>query len=260
MVIETTTTNQRKAPSVSIVIPVINERKTLPYVLQYAFKTYSDVEVIVVCNGTTDGSDRLAVMYGAKVLLYAAPLGHDVGRYVGALEAKGDIILFMDGDIAIPHHQLRPFIQAIRNGGVDIALNRYEGNIHRKNVHDVVIAKYALNYALSRADLRGSSLTTIPHAMSRNALQTIGAESLIVPPKAQAIAIHKGLVVQAVHFVDVGKRNPIKYTGRRSHPVKQLIVGDHLEAIHWFTEQTNFRGNMTDLARAREKVSTEREK
>ncbi|WP_235782014.1 glycosyltransferase family 2 protein [Paenibacillus senegalensis] len=215
---------------ISVIIPVMNERRTLGAVIRQVRKIGHNLEIIVVCNGSTDGSPQIARRMGAKVITFKRPLGHDVGRSIGARAASGDILLFMDGDIVIPAKRLLPFIRAIESGA-DIALNQYNGPVHKKKVHPVVLSKHALNVVLGRPDLQGTSLTAIPHAMSRSALNTIGAEYLAVPPKAQAIAVAKGLRVEAVHYVRVGKNNPGK---RRTYSVQNLIVGDHLEAIHWY--------------------------
>ncbi|WP_025699861.1 glycosyltransferase family 2 protein, partial [Paenibacillus forsythiae] len=109
-------------------------------------------EVIVVANGSTDGTAEIAASCGARVISCAEPLGHDVGRSVGAEAAKGDILLFTDGDLVIPAKQLRPFAAAVR-GGVDIALNDYSGPVRRLRPHPVVLSKHALNLLLGRPDL-----------------------------------------------------------------------------------------------------------
>lgn len=244
-------------PKVSVVIPVCNERSTIVQVLQQSIQVHPETEVIVICNGTTDGTDLLAVEVGAKVFYQDDLLGHDVGRYVGAKEAKGDIVLFLDGDIVISYRDLIPFINAIQNEGVDVALNKCQGSVNRKTVHSVTLAKHALNVALSRPDLGGCSLTTIPHALNRKALEQIGVENLIVPPRAHAIAIKEGLSVKPVHYVDVIKLNPKRRSEFGKDPVKDLIIGDHLEAIYWLTQNTDQRGLMTDLMRDRKKVNEE---
>jgi hypothetical protein len=37
-------------------------------------------------------------------------------------------------------------------------------------------------------------------------------------------------------------------------PLKNIIIGDHLEAISWLLKETNERGNLTDLTRDRSLV------
>lgn len=240
-------------PKVSVVIPAMNEHKNIAKVIAFSRRIHPDTEVIVVVNGSSDGTEQIARRMGAKVIVYVSPLGHDVGRSIGASHAKGDILLFTDADIVIPTIRLIPFVKAIENG-VDVALNRYTGITNTKHVHSVVLAKHALNAVLHRSDLTGTSMTTIPHALSRNALQTIGVEWLAVPPKALTIAVWRGLNVQGTAYVDVGRTNPRKRKWKKVDPLKALIIGDHLEAISWVIENTNVRGGFTDSIRNRDMV------
>lgn len=242
-----------KNPTVSVIIPVMNERKTIARVVRHARAVHPNTEVIVVANGSTDGTDKLARRAGAKVLVYSEPLGHDVGRSIGARQAKGRILLFTDGDIVIPAEQLKPLVKAVEQG-VDVALNKYTGPIHRKNVHNVILAKHAMNTLLSRSDLGGASMTTIPHALSRHALEVIGTEHLCVPPKAMALAIMRGLELQAVHHIDVGKTNRRRRRIQGKNPLEELIIGDHLEALHFAMLELGKRCGYSDLSRRRELV------
>lgn len=241
-------------PQVSVVIPAMNERRTISQVIHEASKVHRDTEVIVVSNGSKDGTDQLAMKMGAKLLRFPEPLGHDVGRAIGAENAIGSIVLFLDGDVVIPAADLIPLIRAIEKGA-DIALNKYLGPTKKKKVHPVILSKHAINVMLSRPDLKGVSMTTIPHAISRYAIEQIGPENLTVPPLAHAIAIHKGLRIMDAHYIDVGRKNPRKRKKKNGKdPLEKLIIGDHLEAIHWLTSNTNARGNFPDLSRKRTRV------
>ncbi|CAM3524508.1 glycosyltransferase [Paenibacillus lupini] len=239
-------------PIVSVIIPVMNERSTIGRVIREAAKVHPRTEVIVVANGSKDGSIAIARKMGARVLQYEKPLGHDVGRTMGALEAKGEVLLFIDGDMVISASHLRPFIHAVKERGVDAALNNYSGPVHKVNVHSVVLAKHALNAVLQRPDLKGISFTAVPHAISRKCLDTIGASALSVPPLAHAMAVKEGLKVAAVHAVNVGKLNKPRPERERKNPLERLILGDHLEAIYWLLSCTDERGGFEDRLRKRE--------
>ncbi|OXM17115.1 glycosyltransferase family 2 protein [Paenibacillus herberti] len=223
-------------PVVSVIIPVMNERKTIAAVLRQARKVHPHTELIVVANGSTDGSAEIAARMGARVILVPRALGHDVGRSVGARAAKGKVLLFLDGDIIVPTSKLIPFVHAVASGATDIALNNYSGAVSSNTVHPVVLAKYSLNAMAGREDLKGASLTAIPHAMSRNAVERIGLESLAVPPLAQVKAILAGLVISRTYPVNVGKLNRRRLERERTNPLHKLITGDHLEAACWLAE------------------------
>lgn len=228
----------------------MNERRTLSRVIAEAYRVHPRTEVIVVANGSTDGSMEIARKRGAKVLAYGRALGHDVPRAIGARAAKGEVLLFIDADMVIPAAKLRAFVDAV-SGGVDVALNDYSGPVNKAVVHGVVLAKHALNALFGRQDLQGASMTAIPHALSRRALQRIGASALAVPPLAHTMAIREGLKVQRTVRVNVGRLNPLRMKRERKHSLEPLIVGDHLEAIQWWLNQTDSRGGFDDGARQR---------
>lgn len=238
------------APYVSVIVPVMNEKRTLARVLREAKRVHPNAEVIVVVNGSTDGSLQIARKSGARVLVFDRPLGHDVGRSIGAREALGQILLFIDADMVIPAATLRSFVNAVASG-TDVALNDYSGPTRRDVVHSVVLAKHALNALLNRFDLQGTSLTAVPHALSRRALEKIGFAPLAVPPLAHAMAIQAKLKVERARRVDVGQLNPPRVRRERNNSLESLIIGDHLEAIQWVLRNTDDRGGYGDGNRKR---------
>lgn len=75
-------------PVVSVIIPAMNEARTISAVIAGARGVHPRCEVIVIVNGSADNTAEIAQRMGAKVMMYAEPLGHDVGRSVGAEAAR----------------------------------------------------------------------------------------------------------------------------------------------------------------------------
>ena len=240
---------------VTVVIPAVDETGTLPQVLA-AVARLRPGQVIVVANGEGDGVAGQARAAGAEVIRSRERLGYDVGRAVGAEAARGEVLLFLDADLVLAPADLLPFIRAVTDDGVDVALNQLDPYIHpQARLHPVNAAKRFLNCTLGRADLGCASLTAVPHALSRRAVTTLGAAALAVPPRALAQASVGGLKIRAVHPVDVVRTNARRpgINLGRSSPVEQLILGDHLEAIHWLqSQQQSARCGLPDLGRRRE--------
>ncbi|MNJ48597.1 hypothetical protein D3C77_437940 [compost metagenome] len=165
-------------------------------------------------------------------LNYPDRLGHDVGRAIGASVAKGDILLFTDGDLPLPAEDLAPYLISI-DRGEDVALNNLSPYMPPFPAQDEVTrSKTFLNQCLGRSDLQANSMTAVPHAISRRAINTVGVDSLMVPPKAQALAIVHNLKVSAPYTVDVIRNNRVRSgnTGVGNR-VARLITGDHIEAV-----------------------------
>ncbi|WP_223069481.1 glycosyltransferase family 2 protein [Paenibacillus caui] len=240
-------------PVVSVIVPVMNERRTLARVIREAARVHPRTEIIVVANGCTDGSAQLARELGAIVVEYHDPLGHDVPRAIGAKWAKGDVLLFTDGDMVVPARDFRPFVAEILSG-CDLALNGYSGPVQVREVHPVVSAKHTLNTLLSRPDLKGASLTAVPHALSRRAAAQIGFDVLGKPPLALSAAALEGLDIRVVHFVDVGRMNRRRSRSKRGDLLTSLVAGDHIEAVELLVEKLGPRGGFSDLGRLRERA------
>jgi glycosyltransferase involved in cell wall biosynthesis len=240
-------------PYVSVIIPAMNEARTIARVISGARGVHPRCEVIVIVNGSVDRTEEIAHSLGAHVISYELPLGHDVGRSVGAEVAKGEILLFTDGDLVIPASGLRPFVSAI-SSGTDIALNDYSGPVRNLSPHSVVLSKHVLNTLLGRSDLKGCSMTAVPHAISRRALGILGSDSLSRPPLAHAQAILNGLRVETAYKVPVGKLNAVRRKKDGQDPLQELITADHLEAVSLLLESRGSRAGFDDVTRRRELV------
>ncbi|NGQ95715.1 glycosyltransferase [Brevibacillus sp. SYP-B805] len=234
---------------ISVIIPARDEARSIAKVVAEARNISADTEVIVVCNGTSDDTADKAKKAGAKVVSTKKSLGHDVGRAVGACFAQGDVLLFIDGDFVIPASTLLGYIELVDKGW-DLVLNAYSGFQVKTNIHSTAVAKRFLNRIIGRPDLEGSSMTTVPHAMSRRALNLIGIKILAVPPKAQVEAVLHGLRITRGPRINTSRFNR-KRAGRKEK-VMDLVLGDHLEAIAYFISQRGQRAGYTDFNRMRQ--------
>ncbi|MDF9845234.1 MULTISPECIES: glycosyltransferase [unclassified Paenibacillus] len=240
-------------PVVSVIIPAMNEARTIAAVIAGARGVHPRCEVIVIVNGSADNTAEIAHRMGAKVITFPQPLGHDVGRSVGAEAARGEILLFTDGDLVISAAELRPFVEAV-SSGADVALNDYSGPVSSRIPHPVILSKYTLNVMLGRPDLNGYSLTAVPHALSRKALTALGSAILSRPPLAHARAVLEGLQMKAVHKVPVGRMNAVRRKEGGRDPLQEVILSDHLEAMGLLLERRGERAGYSDAGRRREMV------
>ncbi len=106
---------QETRPDVSIIVPVYNGGVGLQMCLQaIRDSSFTDFELIVVDNGSTDHSVQTSQAYTKKVLHCPGPSGPGAARNVGVKEALGEILVFIDADVVIKKETIRGLIEAFR--------------------------------------------------------------------------------------------------------------------------------------------------
>lgn len=84
--------------NVSIVIPAYNEVQNIGEVISKIKGLYSESEIIVVNDGSTDKTAEVAHHAGATVYSHPYNIGNGAAVKTGIQMATGDIIVFLDGD------------------------------------------------------------------------------------------------------------------------------------------------------------------
>jgi len=82
----------------SVIIPALNEEKTITNVVQFCFNNPLVTEVIVIDDTSEDNTAQLAAAAGARVII-SAQRGKGISMKEGIDAAVNDIIIFLDGDI-----------------------------------------------------------------------------------------------------------------------------------------------------------------
>jgi glycosyltransferase involved in cell wall biosynthesis len=86
-------------PLVSIVIPCYNQARFLGEAIESALgQTHSPVEAIVVDDGSTDDTARVAGSYPSVQYMYQRNGGAPRARNRGLRASRGDLVLFLDAD------------------------------------------------------------------------------------------------------------------------------------------------------------------
>jgi GT2 family glycosyltransferase len=98
----------KKNPLISVVMLNYNGlnylKETIPPILNLDYKNY---EIIVVDNGSNDGSIEFIKMFeGIKLIENDRNLGYSQGKNIGIKKSKGEYILLMDNDILVPKKNL----------------------------------------------------------------------------------------------------------------------------------------------------------
>jgi glycosyltransferase involved in cell wall biosynthesis len=82
----------------SIVIAARNEALNLDSVLLSLTQTYPPEDITVVDDGSIDDTANTCARYSVTVISHPYPMGNGAAIKTGARAAKGDVIVFLDGD------------------------------------------------------------------------------------------------------------------------------------------------------------------
>lgn len=116
------------AQTISVIIPVHNGRHTFSRCLaSVADAVSAPHEVIVVGDGVGDEYDSLLTEYGFRYLKLNSCHGAARARNVGAQMANGDILFFLDSDVAVPGDILQQVLTVFREEpDVDALIGSYD--------------------------------------------------------------------------------------------------------------------------------------
>ncbi|HID31331.1 MAG TPA: glycosyltransferase [Desulfobacterales bacterium] len=98
----------------SIITPALNEAE----ILEQALESVKDqsVEIIVVDGGSKDASVEIALRHTPHVFI--APRGRGLQQHTGALQAQGNVLLFLHADTVLPPAYGYLIDQALENPSV----------------------------------------------------------------------------------------------------------------------------------------------
>lgn len=160
-------------PTVSVVIPTINEAANLPHVLS---EISPDYEVIIVDGGSTDDTVDVARMLRRTAIVARQPgQGKADALFAGFALASGDLIVTLDADGSQRASEIEQFVEAMRGGADFVKGSR---TLRGGGSDDLTWLRRAGNWVLGTAAnaLHGTSLTDLTYgfnAFQRHALPHI---------------------------------------------------------------------------------------
>ena len=115
----------------SIIIPAFNEEGRLPETVEairaWLIARRVSAEVLIVDDGSTDGTAALVATYHerypfVRLLSNGRNRGKGFSVRHGMREARGEFALFSDADLSAPIEEADKLLEALRNGGYDVAI------------------------------------------------------------------------------------------------------------------------------------------
>lgn len=111
---------QTRVKRISIVIPALDEEPAIGGVLERIAAIRKSLreagyrfEVLVIDDGSRDGTPRIAKQHGARVITHPNALGNGAAIKRGIRAAKGDVILLMDADGQHPPEKIPELLQGL---------------------------------------------------------------------------------------------------------------------------------------------------
>lgn len=116
---------------VSVIIPTYNGEKYIQRCLDSVLnQTYDNIEIIVVDDGSTDGTKDIVQSYKKKYknvkYLYQINSRQGTARNNGLMKCTGEYVVFVDSDDAIDKKMIYWLYQTIKKDDYDIAICDYD--------------------------------------------------------------------------------------------------------------------------------------
>ena len=214
----------------SVIVPVYNERVTVAEVIRRirAVDVPVDVEVIVVDDGSSDGTDKVLTALGdstVRVLTHTVNKGKGAAIRTGMAAARGDLLLVQDADLEYDPEDWPRLLEPILRGKAQVVYgSRFTGE--RKNMlplhwigNRFLSLVTNILYSSTMSDME-----TCYKLFDRQVLEgiTINASRFEFEPEITAKLLRRGIRIYEV---------PISYTGREFEEGKKITWRDGFIAL-----------------------------
>ena len=213
----------------SIIIPAFNEAAFLPEVIRRVGEAPYDKEIIIVDDGSTDGTREYLkglVSEGIKVIVHEKNMGKGAAMRTGIAVASGDVVIVQDADLEYDPKDYPVLLEPIMQGKADVVYgSRFLGGPHR-----VLFFWHSIGNSLITlisnmfTDLNLTDMETGYKAFRKKVFETITIESnrFGFEPEITAKVAKKGFRIYEV---------PISYSGRSYQEGKKITWKDGFKAI-----------------------------
>lgn len=211
----------------SVIVPVYNEKKTVKKILDRLLKVRSISEVVVVDDGSTDGTDKiLKQVQHRKLKLFRKQNGGKGSAIRHGLEkVSGDYVLIQDADLEYSPEDIPLLLGPINKGYVEVVYGSRFLGPHSNLLYWHRKGNEFLNFIINV--LYNTTLTdmeTCYKVVPTKVLKEIGITSnaFDMEPEITCKLLRRGIRIYEV---------PISYIGRDFSEGKKITWRDGIDAL-----------------------------
>ena len=215
----------------SVLMPVYNEARTIDEVLRRVVSVELEKEVLVVDDGSTDGTREILKGWngrdGVRVLLHGRNLGKGRALATALREARGEILIIQDADLEYDPDDYPAMVRPIEAGRADVVYgSRFRGSAENRvqNFWHTVGNRVLTLISNVFTDLNLTDMATCYKVFHRRVVPALDLKSSRVGVDAEiTVKVARG----GVRIFEV----PVSYFARSRAEGKKIRLRDGLAAL-----------------------------